>query len=276
MTVTLHAPPKQSSLIQTLREFTRLFDIYYWKTAVMLASVHLSKQYRNSFLGMIWMLLQPLTMVIIYSIIMPLIMRFPDDKYILYVVTNMPLWMFISGTLVVASNSLLTQGETLKRCIISSTIFPIADVLKNGYTYLISFAVIYAFAVIFYYPFTPSVLLVPLYFIPVMLTVMALSIAIAFIAPYIRDVADLLTVITNFMFWLTPVVYPMSILPPKVQAMMQYNPFYILMRPIQKLEYEGVLPSLMDHLALGGVMFGSIAVSYVIYRICRRNYVYYL
>src|SRR5579871_5358817 len=123
----------------TFRLFRVFFDRHYWQTAVLIAKNSLAKQYRNSFLGMLWTLFQPLTMVFIYMVVMPMIMKVSVAHYSLYLVVSVPTWAFFSGTLVGASNSILGNGETLKRCMISSTVFPVADVLRNAYTYFISF-----------------------------------------------------------------------------------------------------------------------------------------
>ena len=64
-----------------LGQWSIFADRYYWLTTILIARSHLSKQYRNSFLGIIWSLLTPLSMAIVYAIIMPLIMHFRVENY---------------------------------------------------------------------------------------------------------------------------------------------------------------------------------------------------
>lgn len=258
------------------RQFRRLFDIYYWKTAVLIAENNLGRQYRNSFLGMLWTLVQPVTMVLIYSLIMPLIMRFPQEDYILFIIASLPLWTFISGCLVASGQSILSQAETLKRCMISSTVFPVADVLKNAYTYAISFIAMYIVAALMLWRFDPIVLLLPLYLLPLLAIIMAASIALAFVAPYIRDMGELVTMGLNALFWLTPILYPLSVLPEYAQRIMLFNPLYIMIAPVQDLAFRHQLPSADMTLRLLVLTVLAVVVSYFIYRKCRRNYVYYL
>lgn len=263
--------------IAALRQFGVFFDPYYWKTAILISRNGLARQYRNSFLGMLWTLFQPLTMVLIYSLIMPLIIRSPTSNYTLYIIVSLPLWGFFTATINGANHSILSNGETLKRCIVSSTVFPIADVLRHTYTFFISFTTIYAVAMLLGIA-QPNlyVLLVPLYFIPIVLIICSLAVAIAFIAPYIRDIGDLATIGMNMMFWLTPMVYQITILPPNAQTYMRFNPFFIMAHPIQMLAYDNALPSASDVRHLVTLTFVSVLVCFSIYRICRRNYVYYL
>src|ERR1700733_10178194 len=97
----------------SLKHFGVFFDRYYWQTAVLIAKNSLGRQYRNSFLGMLWTLFQPLTMVFIYTLVMPLIMKVRMGNYQLYMVVSLPTWGFFSMSLITASQSILANGETL-------------------------------------------------------------------------------------------------------------------------------------------------------------------
>lgn len=263
--------------IGTLKQFGVFFDPYYWKTAILISRNGLARQYRNSFLGMLWTLFQPLTMVLIYSLIMPLIIRSPASNYSLYVIVSLPLWGFFTATINGASLSILSNGETLKRCIVSSTLFPIADVLRHTYTFFISFTTIYAVAILLGVAhFNLHVLLVPFYFIPVLIIISSAAVALAFIAPYVRDIGDLATISMNMMFWLTPMVYQITMLPAYAQTYMRFNPFFVMAHPIQLLAYDNILPSASDVRYLLALTVVSVMICFSIYRVCRRNYVYYL
>lgn len=267
---------EDNAQINALTEFKRLIDIYYWRTAVLIAQNQLSKQYRNSFLGILWSLLQPMTMAAVYTIIMPMIMRFPMQNYILYIITSLTLWNFMYQSLITAGYSLIYQAETLKRCIISSTVFPVADVMKNTYTYFVSFGVMYFMVSLLVVPPHWTIILLPIYFLPVLVTIMALSIAISFAAPYVRDVSEAIAMGLNILVWATPVYYPLSALPEGVRWLFQLNPFYMLLHPIQVLVYEQRIPDFGATFALLWLTTLTVVLSYGIYRKCRTNYVYYL
>jgi lipopolysaccharide transport system permease protein len=274
---TLRPKPRDMHSIR-LRQFGVFFNAYYWQTAVLIARNGLARQYRNSFLGMFWTLLQPLTMVMVYSTIMPMIMRRTGgDNYTLHIVITLPLWAFFSSTLILASQSILSNGETLKRCMISSTVFPVADVLKNTYTLCISFSTMYLVAVLFgKTTLSPVLLLLPLAFLPVLVIMQAVCIGVAFIAPYVRDVGDLIIMAMTIIFWLTPIVYLPATLPPEAMEWMQWNPFYIMMHPMMTIAYDHAIPEAMSIVKLLLLMLVALAAGFSIFRLCRRNYVYYL
>ena len=264
------------SLNQRFPEMNRLIDRYFWLTAFIIARNSVMREYQNSFLGVLWTVILPLIQVMIFAIIMPLIMARPVDNYPLYLVVSFPLWAFISASLVQSCNSIINQAETIKRCMVSSVVFPIADIMKQFYTYMVSFITMYIFCLLFYGGFHSVVVWLPLLLVPVIVSVMAFSIAISYLAPYVRDVGYAMHMLVTLMFWFTPVVYPLHIIPEQYHWMFWFNPFYILMHPIQQLVFEHTLPSAVDIMALFVVTTISVVGSFFLYRACRRNYVYYL
>lgn len=260
-----------------LKQFGIFFDPYYWQTAVLIAKNGLARMYRNSFLGILWTLFQPLTMVFVYASIMPMIMRSGTTNYTLYIIVSFPVWSFFHMSIIHASFSILANGEVLKRCIVSSSVFPIADVLRQSYTFFISFTTIYVVALLLgiAHP-SLTLLLLPVYFIPVLITIGSVAIAIAFIAPYIRDIGDFCVIAMTMLFWFTPVVYQVSMLPPKIQTLMHFNPFFIMLRPIQMLTYENRVPGVEETVSLLALAMIAVMIGFGFYRLCRRNYVYYL
>lgn len=262
--------------MQSLKQFSIFLDPYYWRTAVLIARSHLFKQYRNSYLGILWTLIQPLSMVCVYAIIMPMIIRMQVKDYLLYIISTLPLWGLIYAVFTHASSSLLAQAETLKRCMISSTIFPVADVLRHTYTYLVSFSVMFLVAMLFGYEVTWHALLLPVFFLPVMLIVMAVAVGIAFVAPYMRDVGELVMLGMNFMMWFAAVPFPISVVPEQYRVFFEWNPFYVLLEPTIMLVYQHTLPGPVVLMKLALLMGISVTFGYTLYRLCRRNFVYYL
>lgn len=262
----------------TLRQFGVLFNPYYWQTATLIARNGLARQYRNSFLGKFWTMLQPFTMAMVYITIMPMIMKLSSvSNYALYILVSLPLWGFFSNVLLASSQSILANGETLKRCMISSTVFPVADVLRGTYMLGLSFFTMYGAALLFgHTSITWHLLLLPVFFLPVLVIMLSVCIAIAFIAPYIRDVGEFVVMGMTISFWLTPVVYTPATLPPEALAIMQWNPFYIMMHPLQMLAYEHAVPGMASIARLLALMVVAIVAGFSIFRVCRRNYVYYL
>ncbi len=262
--------------MKSLRQFGIFLNPYYWRTVVLIARCNVNKQYRNSFLGILWTLLQPLSIIMVYVFIMPKILRYPVEHYLLYIVSTLPLWNFISSAIIGSNSSLLSHSQTLKRCIVSSTVFPVAEVLRLAYIYCLAFGSMFLVAIVTGQPVSWHIALVPLYLLPVLGAVMAIATGIAFLAPYIRDLGELLTVTFILLFWFSAVAFPMSLLPENVKVILEWNPFYIMMQPVISLVYYHTIPSTFDTLRLLAVFVLATLSGYTLYRLCRHNFVYYL
>ena len=253
-----------------------MFRTDYLRTVVFLAQNAIAGQYRDSFLGVLWMLIVPLMQVVIFAVVMPLIARFPTTRYPLFLVAMYPLWSFIAGSLIGSTRSLVGQAEILKRCVVSRTVFPVADVLRQFYTFTVSLTVMMAVASALLAAWNPLLALLPIFLAPVLVSVLALAVGLSFLAPFVKDLTEFLAVGMNVMFWLTPVVYPITAVPERWQRWFVLNPFYVLMRPIYLLAYANAVPGWGDVLRLLAVTAGCVAVGYGLYRACRRDFVYYL
>jgi ABC-type polysaccharide/polyol phosphate export permease len=257
-------------------EWSRISDRYFWLTAFIIARNSITREYQSSFLGVVWTVILPLIQVVIYALIMPLIMARKVDDYVLYLIASFPLWAFISASLVQSCNSIINQAETIKRCVVSSVVFPIADIMKQFHTYAVSFFTMYLFCILFVVEFDAIVFWLPIVLLPLFITMLATSIAIAYAAPYVRDIGFAVHMLVTITFWLTPVIYPLDAVPEQYHWLFWLNPFFVLMHPVQQLLFAHSLPTTMEMLAACGVMVAAILFSLFLYRLCRRNYVYYL
>lgn len=253
------------------------FDRYYVQTVFVIARNALERQYRTSFLGIGWMLVVPVTQVAIFAVIMPVIRSAPrDSDYVLYLVSTFPLWSFIVGSLLKSTTTLVVEAETIKRCMVSTTVFPLSAVLQQFYSFVVSFVVMFAVWAAFSGNWHASVLLVPIYLVPVLVAVGAVAVALAFLTPYVHDIPECVQVAASVLFWLTPVVYPIASVPAHARGWYSLNPVYLLMRPISELTYAGTLPDLAETGACLAVTAMAVAVGAAVHRRCSRNFVYYL
>lgn len=264
------------SIARIMPEWSRISDRYFWLTAFIIAKNAITREYQSSFLGVVWTVINPLLQIAIYALILPLIMTRKVEGYVLYLVASFPLWAFISGSLVAACSSIINQAETIKRCVVSSVVFPIADNMKQFHVYAVSFLTMYIFCVLFVVDFDPIVLLLPVVLLPLLISMLALAIAISYAAPYVRDIGFAVHMLVTVTFWLTPVIYPLDAVPEKYHWLFWFNPFFVLMNPVQQLLFAHRLPSSFEALAACGVAVLAVIFSLVLYRVCRRNYVYYL
>ena len=265
--------PTFSILASDLRVLARK---EYLLGLLLLARVALHNTYRNTFLGMTWSLLQPAIQVLVYSIVFTTIMRFSLKDFTLYLISGLLPWTFITGSLLASADSLISRGNVLKACLISKALFPIADALVQFYMFCLAFVAMYGFIVLFVAPFEWRVLLLPIALVPILIFTFSASIAIAYLAPYARDLGHLLAVGFASLFWFTPIIYPIEMLPEPLLTVVQHNPLYLLIRPVQIIVY-GVNFPLLEAVAYSMIIAAAaVIVAYAVYRKLRQRVIFYI
>lgn len=249
----------------------------YWNPVILLVKASIIRQNKDSFLGSLWSLIQPFIYILTISYFFAFLLKQPREFMIMNLVGGIPLWNFIVSSLTISSNSLVTRDQIIKKVRISKTFFPVADSLSQLYNLFYSFSAMYfAFILLFPEKFSWQIIFMPVLIIPLVICVISSSVAVAFLTPYVRDVPQILNVLLNVIYWTIPIIYPYSLIPESKRTLFELNPFFIVIRPVQYLVIEGVLPDLV--LVIKSVIVASITVcvSYVIYKQFSKRVIYYL
>lgn len=254
-----------------------IFSQKYWYAILVLTQNTMLRQYRNTFLGNAWSLIQPFTHIVIISYFFGFLLRQSPEVMAGNLVSGLPLWNFLSISTVTAAGSLVSREGIIKKVIISRSLFPIADTLVQGYILCNSFIAMYAAFILFFpHQFTWLVIFVPIALIPLVITVFGISVAVAFSAPYIRDIPQLLSLLLNVAYWTVPIIYPYSMVPESKKIFFELNPLYCLIRPVQIIINEHSLPSLLIMLKAFLVSFLAVLIGYTVHKKLSKNVVFYL
>lgn len=255
----------------------RFFSKDYWQGVILLVKIAIAKRNANSFLGSIWTLLQPFINISVISYFMSFVLRYDPKVIVTNMVGALPFWTFIMQSMTVSSESLVSKGEILKRALISKTYFPVSEVLSGAYTMIYSFIAMY-FAMFLIFPdmITWKIIFIPFLTIPLIISVAAGGIVVAYATPYVRDIPQFINVVLGVLYWTIPIIYPYSLVPESKRIFFELHPIYISIKPMQDLVITGQLPGLML-IAKSWLVAGIVAtISYAIYKKLARNVIYYL
>ncbi len=249
----------------------------YWLAVILLTQAAISKQNKDTVLGSLWGLIQHFVQIMIISYFFGFVLKLPQQQLIVNLVGALPFWIFLVNSLTISSNSIISRASIIKKVVISRTIFPISDSLVQVYTLTYSFIAMYG-ALIYLYPekFSISIIFLPFLMLPLVMFTVTLSIIFAFLTPYIRDIPQLLNLLLSMIYWTIPIVYPYSLVPESKKIFFEFNPIFILLRPIQYLIIEGVVPDAF--IIIQSFIVASIAcwVSYLGHRYFAKNVIYYV
>lgn len=213
-------------------------------------------KYRNSLLGAAWTVLNPLAMIIVYTVIFSQIMqaRLPGVEsslaYSIYLCAGVLTWGLFAEITGRAQNVFLEHANLLKKLSFPRLCLPVTVIASA----MVNFAIIFGLFTVFLvitdnFPGLPYLALFPVLSIQIAFAI-GLGIVLGVLNVFFRDVGQLFGVTIQFWFWFTPIVYPVSILPESARPWIELNPMTSLMAAYQTILVKGEWP---DWLSLWSV-----------------------
>lgn len=214
--------------------------------AFILGSVkrEFQSKYRNSLLGAAWTVLNPLAMIVVYTVIFSQVMRTKlpgvssSFAYSIYLCAGLLTWGFFAEIVNRAQNVFLDHANLLKKLSFPRLCLPVIVLGGAALNFAIIFGLFTGFLLLSgNFPGWAYLGLLPVLAIQSVFAI-GLGIVLGVLNVFFRDVGQLFGVVVQFWFWLTPIVYPIDILPEGVRPLMAYNPMAGLMAA-----YQGILVS---------------------------------
>jgi ABC-type polysaccharide/polyol phosphate export permease len=223
----------------------KLAELYqYREVLINFASQELKVKYKRSFLGFLWSLLNPVLTMIVTSIVFAAIMRFQLNNFVIFIYSGLLPWGFISISMEGSTNSLINAEGYIKKVYLPKMIFPIAGVLSNFINMLFSMVSLFFVLIFIGAKLNIAMLFLPISFLLVFLATTGISLILATITVFFRDIKHIIGVITGALFYLTPILYPIKQMPAYISKIASCNPFYYLIDLFRSPIYEGKMPSL--------------------------------
>ncbi|MNF24940.1 Teichoic acid translocation permease protein TagG [compost metagenome] len=222
-------------------------------------------RYRNSLFGALWTVLNPLSMILVYTVIFSTIMRarLPgvDDglAYSVYLCAGLLTWGLFAEITTRSQSMFLENANLLKKISFPRICLPVIVLLNAGINFAIILGLFLGFLLISgRLPGMALLALVPLLVLQVTFAA-GLGMILGVLNVFFRDVGQFFGICLQFWFWLTPIVYPLSILPPGIQRFIELNPMTALMNSYQNLFLYNQWPdwsSLVPLLVIGLLFCG--------------------
>ncbi len=220
-------------------------------------------KYRNSLLGAAWTVINPLSMIIVYTVIFSQIMRArlpgvdTTFAYSIYLCAGVLSWGLFAEIVGRGQNVFLDNANLLKKLSFPRMCLPVTVVANAGLNFAIIFGLFTAFLVISRnFPGLTYLAVFPVLGILVVFAI-GLGIMLGVLNVFFRDVGQFFGIFLQFWFWFTPIVYPASILPERLQPYMNQNPMARLVSALQTILVQGQWPnwySLLPVIALALVL----------------------
>jgi ABC-type polysaccharide/polyol phosphate export permease len=213
---------------------------YIWRTAW----ADLRTRYAGAGLGFVWNILQPLTMILIFTVVFSNILKQAPAKvhYTVYLCSAMLPWTAFSECINRGTQAFVANATYLRKLPIPEQIFVAQTALSSAFGLVISYTLLVIVAACLgHYP-SWHWLLLP---IPMALLIamgFGIGMALGTLNAFIRDVGQVVPVLLQIGFWTYPIVYPEHVLPESMQSWLVYNPLYPFLHGIRDLFIERTVP----------------------------------
>ena len=216
----------------------------------MLAKTDLKMRYQGSWLGAIWVFLKPFCLFLVLNFVFSNLFFKDNPTYTIRLLVGLILWFFFAEATTVGMNSLLSKSEILKKIYVPKWIIIISATVHSALAF--GFNLIILFIFLFAYNIFPNLLHIAMFTVYVFL-IYGISLSFSFLAaPLIvrfRDLNQIWEVLLQVLFYASPIIYPITAVPLKVQTLLYINPMTLLIEHSKVVLIDNGIARL-DHLLI--------------------------
>ncbi len=233
----------------------RLVELYRYRELVRnLVIRDLKVRYKNSVLGILWSLLNPLLMTIVFTVVFSLMLRSPIPDYPVFFMCGYLPWSLLSDTVVGGTSSIVGNAHLIKKVYFPREVLPIADALSGLVNFLLALVVLFGLILVFRIHLTAAVLLLPVIIAAQILFILGLVFFLSTANVFYRDTQHIMQVVMQAWFFLTPIFYPIDIIPESATVLgislnlqlwiRRLNPMASLIASYRDILVRGAVPGL--------------------------------
>lgn len=192
----------------------------------ILAMRDVKLRYKQTALGVIWVVLQPLVASLIFAVIFGRFANLPSAgvPYLLFVYAGLLPWNLFSGALQRAGNSLVSDSKLISKVYFPRMTIPIASSAAVLVDFFVALGVMAGLLVIYRQPLTPNLLALPFFLLLTLLISVGVSLFLSALNVYYRDFMYALPFLIQVWMYASPVVYSADLIPRPLQPLFAINP----------------------------------------------------
>ncbi len=244
----------------------------YRELASELFWTYLKLRHVGSALGFIWTLLNPILYILTYWIVFSLIIKMGLENYPLFLIPGYLAWSFTFSAIVNSSESILQSKELITKIAFPNEIIVLTNVAVGLVDFVISLLIFTVVIFIFYPPISYYITFVPIIlFLQILLTI-GVSMLVACISVYYKDVPKLIVILGNIFFFLTPIFYPLEFIPSDYQIVALINPLAQIINIYHDLIYYKEFPGTILIIITATISFAVFIIGFLVFNKLRYSF----
>ncbi len=245
------------ALIEDITELLR-----YRSLLKSLVQRDLTVRYKRSALGFLWTMLNPLLIMLVMTIVFSRFFQFSIQHYPVYLLAGLLLWNFFAQSTTVAMNNLVWAGGLINKIFIPKSVFILSAVFVGLVNLLLS---LIPLALIMFFtgqPFSASLLFLPIPIFLAFVFALGVGLIVSTVAVFFVDVIDIYQVALTVFMYLTPLFYPVDIVPPQYLIFIHANPMFYFVELFRQPIYQNTIPEFYIILRAMVLAFGVLGVGW--------------
>jgi len=209
--------------------FVNLTELWSYRELVSVMIIRdLKVRYKQTVMGVAWAVLQPLTMILIFTLIFGKLAKIPSDgyPYPVFVFSGLLAWNFFSSAIGTSGVSLIGASNLVSKVYFPRIIVPISSIGVSLVDFVISAALLLIMMMLYGIPITANILWLPFFMAGLFILSIGFGSWLAAITVTYRDFRYVISYLLQIWMYLTPVLYPVSFVPEKWQWLLYLNPLY--------------------------------------------------
>ncbi len=199
-------------------------------------------KYKRSVLGVLWSFLNPILTMAVQYVVFSTIFKSDIPNFALYLLTGIVCFNFFSEAVSMALSSIVGNAGLITKVYVPKYIYPLSRVLSSCVNLLLSLLPLFAVTLLTGAPVRPALLLLPFGLGCLFLFTLGIGLLLATAMVFFRDTQFLWGVVSMLWMYLTPIIYPESIIPQQFMPLYKCNPLYHIIRFIRIILMDGISP----------------------------------
>jgi ABC-2 type transport system permease protein len=216
--------------------------LHYKDLLLNLVLRDLTVRYKRSVLGFCWTMINPLINTVVFTVVFSTIFRFAIKDFVIYFLSGYQLWILFSQCTILSSRCILNNGQLLKKVYLPKTIFVLSILLSELVNFGFAMLPLLLLVIIIGNKLSMALLFLPISLIIMILFTLGVSFFLAAVSVFFVDIMDMYQLLLMPWMYLTPIFYPLDIVPSKFIFIIKINPMYYIIDCFRAPIYLGHLP----------------------------------
>lgn len=257
--------------------------LQYRQLIALLVVRELKVRYKRSVFGLVWTMLNPLLLMVVYTVVFSTIMPVAQKNFSIFLLSALLPWLFFSTAVLQGLNSVLSNEGLIRKVRVPQAVFPLSVVASNLVNFTLSMVPLFLMMLLLRQPFNAALLFLPVGMLLLAVFASGVTLLLATFTVFFRDVKHLAEVMLQMLMYLTPVFYDLQMLGEHkawwfrfFRAFLKANPLTSLIGLIREPVYYGQFPAASTiALATAGSLL-SLLVGYKVFQRLSPRHIHYL